>query len=53
VDWLLRAAGVAAQFALKLLPSFGADAITLVTCLEHLFGGAITTGSGPGSTAAA
>jgi PAT family beta-lactamase induction signal transducer AmpG len=39
----LRALGVGAQFALTLMPSLGPGSVIVVTCIEHLFGGAITT----------
>lgn len=39
----LRALGIGAEYALSLAPDAGANAVILVTCVEHLFGGAITT----------
>lgn len=39
----LRALGVGAQLWLSLRPQPGAEAVIAVTCIEHLFGGAITT----------
>jgi len=40
---VLRAAGVAAQWWLSSLLAPTAAAVIVVTCIEHLFGGAITT----------
>jgi PAT family beta-lactamase induction signal transducer AmpG len=40
---MLRTLGVGAEFALTLLPSVGGEVVIAVTCIEHLFGGAITT----------
>lgn len=39
----LRGLGVGAQFWLSLQPHPSASAVITVTCVEHLFGGAITT----------
>ena len=40
---LLRAAGVAGEWWISVTPMAGASPVIVVTCLEHLLGGALTT----------